>query len=413
MKFLPILITAVVLAACSSTDTIVRPAEPTRRVQVGADLLIQRHLPELKNRKIGLVMNPTARVDGTHVLDTLRALDITIKALFAPEHGFRGDYGAGEKIADGVDASTGLPVYSLYGAHRKPTPSMLEGIDLLIFDMQDVGARFYTYISTLGLVLEAAAENDIEIWVLDRPNPAGGDYVSGWMLDAKHTSFVGAFPIPIAHGLTIGELANMMVGEKWLAGAANPKMKVLTMQGWKRSMRYDDTGLPWVPPSPNLPTADHAWIYLGTCLIEGTTMSEGRGTVDSFLQFGDPSAAVTKTTREAVQAMFDVSIRPVSFVPQDIPNRANNSKHRGKTVRGWFVDPNTGEGFDPVAFGLVATKAFLDASPEASVNNFMYRLAGTDRIMDYLNSEGLTHPAPLWKAEVEAFKGQSKRYLLY
>lgn len=197
MKHLSILVLVAFVAACSSTEATVRPTEPVKqRVQVGADLLIQRHLPELTGRNIGLVMNPTARVDGTHMLDTLRSLGVSIKALFAPEHGFRGNYGAGEKIADGVDASTGLPVFSLYGATRKPSPAMLEGIDLLIFDMQDVGARFYTYISTLGLVLEAAAENNIEVWVLDRPNPAGGNYVSGWMLDPKHTSFVGAFPIP-------------------------------------------------------------------------------------------------------------------------------------------------------------------------------------------------------------------------
>lgn len=413
MKCLPILIMAVALAACSSTEPVARPSEPAKRVQVGADILIQRHLPELTGRNIGLVMNPTARVDGTHMLDTLRSLGVSIKALFAPEHGFRGDYGAGEKIADGVDASTGLPVYSLYGATRKPSPAMLAGIDLIIFDMQDVGARFYTYISTLGLVLEAAAENNIEVWVLDRPNPAGGNYVSGWMLDPKHTSFVGAFPIPIAHGLTLGELAAMMVGEKWLEGGVHPKMKILKMEGWERNMRWDDTGLAWVPPSPNLPTADHAWIYLGSCLIEGTTMSEGRGTLDSFLQFGDPSARVTKTTRMAVQEMFDVSLRAVTFVPEDIPGRASNTKHRGKTVHGWFVDPKTGDDFDPVAFGHVATKAFLDASPEASVNNFMYRLAGTDRITEYLNSDGLASPAPLWADEVAAFNTLRKPYLMY
>lgn len=413
MKHLPILILVAFAAACSSTEATVRPPEPAKRVQVGADLLIQRHLPELTGRNIGLVMNPTARVDGTHMLDTLRSLGVSIKALFAPEHGFRGDYGAGEKIADGVDASTGLPVYSLYGATRKPSPAMLEGIDLILFDMQDVGARFYTYISTLGLVLEAAAENNVEVWVLDRPNPAGGNYVSGWMLDPKHTSFVGAFPIPIAHGMTMGELAAMMVGENWLEGNAKPTMKILGMTGWSREMRWDDTGLTWVPPSPNLPTADHAWIYLGTCMIEGTTMSEGRGTVDSFLQFGDPSARVSRSTRRTVERMFEVSLRAVTFVPQDIPGRASNTKHRGETVRGWSVDPKTGDGFDPVAFGHVAMKAFLDASPDAKTNNFLYRLAGTDRIIEYLGSDGLTNPASLWQAEVDAFRAQRKPYLLY
>lgn len=404
---------AVALTACSPTDTTSRTNIAPTRVQVGADILIQRHLPELEGRKIGLVMNPTARVDGTHMLDTLRALDVTITALFAPEHGFRGDFGAGEKIADGIDESTGLPVYSLYGTNRKPTPAMLEGIDLLIYDMQDVGARFYTYISTLGLVLEAAAENNIEVWVLDRPNPAGGDYVSGWMLDPKHTSFVGAFPIPIAYGLTIGELANMMVGEEWLKDAAKPNYKVINMEGWNRGMKWPETGLPWVPPSPNLPTFESAWVYLGTCLVEGTTMSEGRGTELSFLQIGDPSAYVTKSTREDVQTRFGVQLQPVTFVPQDIPGRASNTKHKGMTVRGWKIDAMANPAFDPVAFGHVAVKAFLDAAPAASMNNFMYRLAGTDRIVDYLASEGLEDPATLWADEVAEFNAQRKPYLIY
>src|SRR5699024_2804303 len=163
------------------------------------------------------VMNPTARVEGTHMLDTLLARGVNVTALFAPEHGFRGDAGAGEVIENGVDQATGLPVYSLYGDTRKPTPEMLQHVDLLLFDMQGVGARFYTYITTLGLVLEAAAASDVPVWVLDRPNPAGGKYISRWMMRKGHQSFVGAYAIPMAYGLTLGELAKMIVGEHWIS----------------------------------------------------------------------------------------------------------------------------------------------------------------------------------------------------
>ena len=204
MRHLPLLLIATLVASACASSVPATAHGPAMTVTTGAEVLIAEHLAELEGRRVGLVMNPTARIRGTHMLDTLRSRGVSVAALYAPEHGFRGDYGAGEKIADGVDAATGLPVYSLYGTTRKPTPEMLAGVDVLIFDMQDVGARFYTYISTLGLVMEAAAEQGKEVWVLDRPNPASGNYVSGWMLDAMHTSFVGAFPIPIAHGMTLG-----------------------------------------------------------------------------------------------------------------------------------------------------------------------------------------------------------------
>lgn len=413
MRLLLALLATALLSVSCATSTTVNAQRTPARVEVGAEVLITRHLAELEGRRVGLVMNPTARIRGTHMLDTLRSRGVSVTALFAPEHGFRGDYGAGEKIADGVDAATGLPVYSLYGSTRKPTAEMLAGVDVLIFDMQDVGARFYTYISTLGLVMEAAAEQGKEVWVLDRPNPASGTYVSGWMLDPEHTSFVGAFPIPIAHGMTLGELAHMMVGEKWLKDGAKPTYRVIEMTGWRRDMFWPETGLAWIPPSPNLPTFASSWVYLGTCLFEGTTMSEGRGTLDSFLQVGDPSAYVTKSVREEIARRFGVTLTPVTFVPQDIPGRASNTKHRGMTVRGWKIEAPVSAEFDPVAFGHVTVKAFLQASPSASVNNFMNRLAGTDRMREWLDTPGLDDPSALWKDEVEAFKARRAPYLLY
>ncbi|MDX1591155.1 MAG: DUF1343 domain-containing protein, partial [Balneolaceae bacterium] len=242
-------------------------------VKTGAQMLIEDHLSDLQGKRVGLVMNPSSRIGDTHMLDTLLTLDVNVTALFAPEHGFRGEAGAGDRIEDGIDMATGLPVYSLYGANRKPTSDMLTDVDLILFDIQDVGARFYTYISTLGLVMEAAAENDEEIWVLDRPNPLGGNYVSGWVLEEEFESFVGAYPIPVTHGLTMGEMARMIAGEEWVNFESEPQLRVISMEGWSRSMKWPDTGLEWIPPSPNLPTYEHAFIYPGTVYFEGTNLS--------------------------------------------------------------------------------------------------------------------------------------------
>lgn len=382
-------------------------------VVTGAEMMISNHLDELSGRNIGLVMNPTARVGNIHVLDTLLSLNINIKALYAPEHGFRGDFGAGERITDGIDQESGLPVFSLYGERRKPDASMLEGIDLLIFDMQDVGARFYTYLSTMGLVMEAAAENDIEIWILDRPNPAGGDYVSGWMLDPKHTSFVGAYPIPIAHGMTLGELAHMIVGQGWLNTETSPRFKVIEMNNWSRSMKWPETGLNWVPPSPNLPTFEHAFIYLGTCLIEGTTMSEGRGTTDSFLLVGAPELNIDGQKLKDLSAEFNLVIRDSLFTPIEIPGRALRPKHGNTLIPGLFIDVSSADfnAIDPVAFGHELLREMLRSSAPSTTNNFLYRLSGTDRIFDFL--AGDENPSQLWEAEIEEFKQLREPYLLY
>lgn len=410
ITFFLALIPLFILAGCSQQST---NDDSSARVLTGAEIMISHHLNDLSGRNIGLVMNPTARVNDTHVLDTLLALNINIKALYAPEHGFRGDFGAGERITDGIDEESGLPVFSLYGERRKPDSTMLEGVDLLLFDMQDVGARFYTYLSTMGLVMEAAAENGIEIWILDRPNPAGGDYVSGWMLDPKHTSFVGAYPIPIAHGMTLGELAHMIVGENWLKSENQPKFRVIGMQNWSRPMKWPETGLTWVPPSPNLPTFEHAFVYLGTCLIEGTTMSEGRGTTDSFLLVGAPDLQIEAPIIEYLSEKYSITISDSVFTPVEIPGRALRPKHENSVIQGLYfkvLDANYSS-FDPVAFGHELLRVMLHSSPASATNNFLFRLSGTDEITTFLQGDG--EPKHLWNDEIEAFKLQRLPYLLY
>jgi uncharacterized protein YbbC (DUF1343 family) len=384
-----------------------------QRVRTGAEMLIEEHLNELSGKRVGLVMNPTARVNGVHMLDTLLALNVDISALFAPEHGFRGDRGAGEVIENGKDQATGLPVYSLYGKTKKPTPEMLEKIDLLLFDMQDVGARFYTYNVTLGRVIEAASAEDVPVWVLDRPNPAGGDYVAGWSLDPEVTSFVGAWPIPIAHGLTLGELGAMMIGEHWID--ADPEhFRVIKMQGWKRTMRWPDTGLPWIPPSPNLPTFTHALVYLGTCLVEGTEFSEGRGTPDPFLTIGAPNMQLSTSSRKSLEAMSGITIIDTTFTPQDIPGKAWNPKFEGERCNGirLIVKDESIASLDPVAFGARLVARLLKENPEYHTLSFLRKLSGKPNI-DALMQESTDAMVRSWHTEVEKFKRDRKSYLLY
>ncbi len=372
---------------------------------VGAEVLLQNHLDELEGKRVGLVMNPTARVDGTHMLDTLLARDVNVTALFAPEHGFRGESGAGEVIEDGEDQATGLPVYSLYGKTRKPTPEMLQNVDVLLFDMQGVGARFYTYNATMGLVLEAAADAEVPVWVLDRPNPAGGEYVTGWLLEQQYKSFVGAYPIPMAHGMTLGELAQMMIGERWLQTVKQPQLKVIPMRGWKRSMKWPETELEWYPPSPNLPTFEHAYMYLGTVLFEGTNLSEGRGTPNPFLTIGSPATDITDEQLDSLRTEFPaVTINRAEFTPESIPGKALNPKLEGQTCSGVRLSITDYEKFNPVKFGLQLLEMMLRNTKNGEMNEFIYKLAGSRDIEDFSSD---------WEIGVEVFKEAREPYLLY
>jgi uncharacterized protein YbbC (DUF1343 family) len=258
------------------------------RVSTGADVLVAEHLDLLKGKRVGLITNHTGRVSsGEFLVDVLLGKKINVVALFGPEHGIRGEAAAGDAVDDGVDDQTGIAVYSLYGATRKPTPTMLEGVDILMYDIQDVGVRFYTYISTMGLAMEAAAEHGIPFVVVDRPNPIGGLKLDGPVLIDSLRSFVGMYPIPVAYGLTCGELAVMIKSEGWL-DLAKLDLTVIWMEGWKRTMLWDDTGCPWVRPSPNIPTPATALVYPATCFIEATNVSEGRGTERPFHFIGAP-----------------------------------------------------------------------------------------------------------------------------
>ncbi len=382
-------------------------------IKVGAKVLLQEHLDEIDRRNIGLVMNPTARVDGVHLLDTLMALGIPVKALFAAEHGFRGTQGAGEIIQDGLDEATGLPVFSLYGPTKKPNAQMLEEIDVLLFDMQDIGARFYTYNSTMKYVIEAAAEQGIEVWVLDRPNPLGGDYIAGWVLEPEHNSFVGTYPIPIAHGLTLGELAQMALGEDWYNTDAKVNLRVIPMSGWQRNMKWNDTQLKWVPPSPNLPTFEHAYAYIGTCLFEGTTLSEGRGTEYPFLMMGGESSKINDDI--SLWNNHGVRLQATQFTPVSIPGKALRPKGEGLLLNGILWE-NALEHADPLTIGLRMMQWLMEHSPEAEYKDYLYLLAGTNKIDELIRNRINLESDSLdidWGSNLESFKEKRSNYLLY
>ncbi|MBO6536319.1 MAG: DUF1343 domain-containing protein [Balneolaceae bacterium] len=377
----------------------------TVKVKTGAEVLIAHHLDELHGQKVGLVMNPTARIGDVHVLDTLMSKGVNITALFAPEHGFRGNYSDGERIENGIDIQSGLPVFSLYGDTKKPTTSMLSEVDIILFDMQDVGARFYTYNTTLKNVIEAAAENDKEVWILDRPNPAGGNYVSGWVLEDEFESMVGSHPIPIAHGMTLGELALMGIGEDWYNFSDKASVKVIKMEGWKREMRWPETGLKWIPPSPNLPTFEHAYVYLGTCFFEGVSISEGRGTENPFLTIGGPNLEIPLQTINELVQMYHVQIDSISFIPRSIPGKSLYPKFEGKKLNG-FTIKTTPEFDKPVEFGLSLLHALRVSNPQITQREHLYLLAGTKQVDSY-------SPEFDWGLEFQAFIESRKKYLLY
>src|SRR5690625_3902019 len=274
------------LAIATMADQGKTEEEPADDLKLGVEVLLDEQMDLLDGKRVGLITNPTG-VDQelNHIVDVLHNdPEVDLTTLYGPEHGVRGDAQAGEYVEFYIDEITGLPVYSLYGETRKPTPEMLEDVDVLIFDIQDVGARFYTYIYTMAYAMEAAQENELEFVVLDRPNPISGYDVEGPVLDPEYASFVGNYPIPLRHAMTVGELA-LFFNEEF---DINADMTVVEMTGWERGMYYDDTDLEFVLPSPNMPTLDTALVYPGTALIEGTNLSEGRGTTKPFELLGAP-----------------------------------------------------------------------------------------------------------------------------
>ena len=440
---LPVRPLALVLAALAAlpavaqvpTGAAVSPAATERRqpaaaVQTGAQRLVAGGFAELGGMRVGLVTNHTARVDTAdggpaHLVDRLWAAPgVTVGALFGPEHGIRGDAEAGAGVSGGRDPATGAPVYSLYGRSKKPTPRQLRGLDALVFDMQDVGARFYTYVSTMGYAMQAAARAGIPFVVLDRPNPIG-DRVEGWVMEARHESFVGLYPVPVTHGLTVGELARMIQGEGWLPGLQGLDLRVVEMAGYRRGTPWEETGLPWTPPSPNVPDVETARVYPGTALFEGTTASEGRGTRAPFVTVGAPWADAAALAAEMNGAELDggplpgVRFEPAEFVPVDLPGQATDPKWEGETVRGVRLVVTDPAAFRPVVTGVYLVEAVYRQAPRGAHRGYLKggwlaNLAGTDRLRRAVE-DGLAPQAIVdgWRAEAAAFAARAEPYRIY
>lgn len=388
--------------------------EKNNKFQLGVEILLDEQKELIEGKRVGLITNPTG-VDQelNSIVDVLHNdPDVDLTKLYGPEHGVRGSAQAGEYVDYYIDETTGLPVYSLYGETRKPTSEMLENIDVLVFDIQDVGTRFYTYIYTMAYAMEAAEENGIPFVVLDRPNPLGGARVQGPVLNPEYSSFVGKYPIPLRHGMTVGELSKLFNNE-FDIGA---DLTVVEMNGWKRNMYYEDTPLEFVMPSPNMPTADTAMVYPGAALVEGTNASEGRGTTKPFELLGAPY--VNSTEFAATLNEFNlpgVDFRAASFTPAF-------SKHRGTLSHGVQIHVTHKQSFNPVKTGLHIVKTLHDMYPEdfafrtknSSGVSFFDLLVGNGWIRESIEEgKSVEYMAEKWKNDLNEFINLREGYLLY
>lgn len=391
-------------------------------VTVGAEVLAASGFAALAGKRVGLITNQTGRIGTEHLADLLsRAANLKLAAIFAPEHGLRGQAEAGAAVRGGLDANTGVAIHSLYGATRKPTPAMLREVDVLVFDIQDVGVRFYTYISTMGLAMQAAAAARIPFLVLDRPNPLGGLYVCGFVLEPPLRSFVGEYPIPIVHGLTVGELARMIRGEKWLGGLDALELDVVAMQGWQRSMRWPATGRAWVATSPNIPSFEAALVYPGMGLVGETDVNEGRGTPTPFSVFGASWIDGPRLVRSLnALGLPGVTFRAEAFTPRSIPGVAAHPRFVGVALSGVRIAVADVEKIEPleigvhVLAGIAAEARARGVAPLFPNLKMFHAVAGTRRLGDMLlaGSDGGSI-IRAWQSEVAAFKGRRARYLLY
>ncbi|HET7658735.1 MAG TPA: DUF1343 domain-containing protein, partial [Bacillales bacterium] len=323
-----------------------------------------------------------------------------------PEHGVRGGHQAGDYVPYYIDKETGLPVYSLYGPTRKPTPEMLKNVDVLVFDIQDVGTRYYTYIYTMAYAMQAAAENNIPFIVLDRPNPIGGTKVQGPVLDPAYSSFVGMYPIALRHGMTVGELAKYF-NKEFQIGA---DLTVVKMQGWTRSMSYQDTGLQFVMPSPNMPTVKTALVYPGMALVEGTNVSEGRGTTRPFELIGAPWIDA-ESLADALNAKHlpGTHFRPTYFTP-------TFSKYQGEMCAGIQVHVLNKQAFNPVITGLTVVKTIHDMYPDqfAFKASHFDHLIGNSWVREGIeNGMSVSDMQERWQKGLKAFEKKRESYLLY
>lgn len=385
--------------ACSSTPPKKALAPITKVVEeqgivIGNERL-EDYLPLIADKKVGFVGNHTSMINKTHLVDSLLTLGVEVVKVFSPEHGFRGTADAGEKVKNEIDSKTGLSIISLYGDNKKPSAGQLKGIEVIIFDIQDIGVRFYTYISTMHYVMEAAAEHDIEVIVLDRPNP-NGHYVDGPILEEKYKSFIGLHPVPVVHGMTIGEYAQMINGESWLKNSVSCKLTVIQCKNYTHQKEYTVS----VPPSPNLPNMNAIYLYPSLCFFEGTQISVGRGTDAPFQQFGHPYFSV-----------FQYSFKPSSLAG------AKNPKLKGEKCFG--VDLSNPENVDSRNWKRLDLSYLIESykiypKKENYFTNFFNLLAGNSSLKAAIKSgKTASEIRAGWLDGLASYQLVREKYLLY
>jgi uncharacterized protein YbbC (DUF1343 family) len=364
--------------------------ESDQSLQLGAERT-ELYLPEIRNKNVGLLVNHTSLTDSMHLVDFLLAQKLDIKRIFAPEHGFRGKADAGELVKDDIDEKTGIPVVSLYGDNKKPGPDQLSGLDIVIFDIQDVGVRFYTYISSMHYMMEACAENGVKMMVFDRPNP-NGNIIDGPLLDPEYKSFVGMHPIPVIHGLTVGELARMINGEGWLKGGKKCDLTVIPMLNYQHS---DEYVLP-IKPSPNLPNQQAVKLYPSLCFFEGTKLSIGRGTYFPFQVVGYP----------------DSTFGDFTFTPVSIDGMSKHPKHQDQVCYG--IDLRNRSYPSKLDISYVIDFYNKWKSEEDFFTNYFNTLAGTNKLRNDVE-KGLSEDEirTSWQDDLEKYKTKRANYLLY
>jgi uncharacterized protein YbbC (DUF1343 family) len=405
------------------------------RVRTGAEVLVTDRIQQLTNKRISIVANNTSIVfaqdeqgaGGIHLVDTLHKRGIKIVKVFAPEHGFRGDQDAGKHVSNSKDLSTGIPIVSLFGNSKKPKPEQLAGIDMVIFDIQDVGARFYTYISTMSYVMEACAEQKVPVMILDRPNPNGW-YIEGPVMENAYKSFVGMHNVPTTHGMTIGEYALMVNGESWLASGKKCVLDVVKCDGYKHSMRWTETGLPWVAPSPNLTTEYSAYLYPMLCWFEGLKVSVGRGTDSPFEVLGAPwhkgyHNEIRRDSMAAVKAPTHMNLHGleaefVEFTPHVTPGKASNPEFKDQACYGiHFL--NRVDGKSLFMAGIALLKNFEEESQNVGTYATLYGpsfniLMGNGAIRNQLKAnKSVEEIYQSWQPAQGRFKVIRQKYLLY
>ncbi|MBD0405346.1 exo-beta-N-acetylmuramidase NamZ domain-containing protein [Flammeovirga sp. EKP202] len=390
---LPFLILLNFACTAETQQKVEHKVEIVPEIVTGAEQTDQ-YLPYLKDKKVGVLVNQTSMIKEQHLVDSLVALGVDIQMIFAPEHGFRGKEDAGAHVKDAIDPSTGIKIYSIYGKNKRPSPTLLEQVDIVIFDIQDVGCRFYTYISSMHYMMEACAEAGKEMLVLDRPNP-NGMHIDGPVLDPKFKSFVGMHKIPILHGLTVGELAQMINGEQWLRNKTNCDLKIIPVKNYDHSMPYS---LP-IKPSPNLPNDQSILLYPSLCFFEATPVSIGRGTAFPFQVIGYPNSKL---------GVFE-------FTPKATPGAASNPVLKDQLCFGEDLRA-VAEGGLQLSYLIDWNRKFKTAEGKSviSKNKWMDLLCGTDQVrLALAKGETESEIKVAWKEGLDTYKLKRKKYLLY